>query len=118
MKGNILVVDDSFEDLQAMKVMLEKEGFSVLTATNGAQAMDALDGLSFEAILVDVKIPTLSGYDVIRLLKERLEKKTKLLFVSIVPKKDVDTTFVDGFIQKPFDGRRFMGELKRVLKEK
>ena len=113
----ILVVDDDFEDLSKIKVALEKGGFEVNAATNGAKAIDYLGTEEYAAILVDIRMPTLSGYDLVNLMKERVQKKTKILFISVVPKKEVDMGKVDGFIQKPFNGGdAILKEVKKVLK--
>jgi CheY-like chemotaxis protein len=107
MAKKILVVDDDFKDLTLMKSVLEHEGYEVYGATNGAKAIDML-GTQFDLILIDIKMPTLSGYDLMRLIRERQNGKSKILFVSIVPKKEVDLSDVDGFIQKPFKTTTFL----------
>jgi CheY-like chemotaxis protein len=115
MPKKILVVDDSFEDLEQMKAVLEKAGYSVKAATNGAEALDVLRADGFELILIDIKMPTLSGYDLLRLLRERLNHNSKMVYVSIVPKKEVAMDDVDGFVQKPFNEKSLLAEIKRVL---
>jgi CheY-like chemotaxis protein len=102
MAKKILVVDDEFSDLETIKSVLEKNKYNVDTATNGAQVMDILaEKNGYNLILIDIKMPTLSGYDLLRLLKERAHH-TKLAFISIVPENEVELDDVDGFIQKPF----------------
>jgi len=116
MVKKVLVVDDEFDDLSTMKSVLAGEGFSVFTATNGAQAMDQLKTDGFDLILIDIRMPTLSGYDLVRLLKERTNGKTRMMFVSIVPKQEVDLRGVDGFVQKPFSPKTLIAEVKKALK--
>lgn len=103
----ILVIDDDKADLALMKKLLENEGHEVVAASNGSSAIDIVDSNYFDLILVDIKMKTVSGHDFVRLVKPRLGKKTMLVFVSIVPKKDTDTSNVDGFIQKPFSEKSF-----------
>ena len=117
MAKNILVVDDEFDELNAMKELLEKEGYKVEAVTNGAKALDALTGNGFELILIDIKMPTLSGFDLLRLLRERLNHKAKMIYVSIIPEKDVAMDDVDGFIQKPFSPETFIAKVKEILGE-
>jgi len=64
-KKTILVVDDNFDDLQTMRNILEKEGYPTFVATNGAQAFDATKSGLFDLILIDIRMPTLSGYDLL-----------------------------------------------------
>ncbi len=117
MPGKILVVDDSFDDLENMKPVLEKEGYSVKAATNGTEALDVLKSDGFDPIMVDIKMPTLSGHGLLRLLRERLNHNCKMEHVSIVPKKGVSMEDIDGFMQKPFTAAAVLAEDKRVLKK-
>lgn len=112
----ILVIDDDFDDLTSIKNVLEKEKYKVIGATNGAQALDVLKKDGFDMICLDIQMPTLSGYDVLRILRERLNHKVKMVYVTIVPKQDVDLTDIDGFVQKPFSPSALAKEIKRVLK--
>ena len=114
MKQKILIVDDLFDDLETMKNILKKN-FQVITATNGARALDALIDTKFDLIIIDIKMPILSGYDLTKLLREKLSTKSKLMYVTIVPQQDVDMTGVDGFIQKPFSPKTLLAEVKKVL---
>lgn len=116
MAKKILIVDDDVNDLETMKLILEKEKYSVCTADNGGDALDSIKENKPELILIDIKMPTLSGYDLLRLLRERLNHKVKMIYVSIIPKSDVDLRDIDGFIQKPFMPASLIKEVKRVLK--
>lgn len=116
MVKKILVVDDDFEDLSSVKSILEKAGYSVVGATNGAQGLDALREDGFSLVLIDVRMPTLSGYDLLRILRERLNHKVPMVYITIVPKKEVDMTDIDGFIQKPFNEKSVLKEVKRLIK--
>jgi two-component system response regulator ResD len=112
----VLVVDDEFSDLQTMKSLLEKEGHEVIAVTNGARAFDSLKGDGFGLILLDIKMPTLTGYDLLRLMREKVNHKCPMVYVSIVPKEDVDMTDADGFIQKPFSPKVFIETVNKVMK--
>jgi len=115
MVNRVLIVDDSKEDLASMKVILEKNGCEVVTANNGAEALEQLQSDGFKVALIDIKMPTLSGYDLARLLKERIKHKVRIIYVSIVPMQEVDMDGVDGFIQKPFSPESLMVEVNKVL---
>ena len=115
MSKRILVVDDDSEDLNTMKETLEKEGYEVVVATNGAQALDLLTADGFVLILIDIRMPTLSGYDLLRLLREKVNHSSKMIYVSVVPEKEVDLNDVDGFIQKPFSEESFIDTIKKII---
>jgi CheY-like chemotaxis protein len=115
MVNKVLIVDDNREDLESMKVILEKNNCEVVTASNGAEAIDQLVSDGFKVALIDIKMPTLSGYDLARLLKERVKHKVRIIYVSIVPLQEVDMDGVDGFIQKPFSPESLMAEVNKTL---
>ncbi|MBI1935892.1 hypothetical protein HYS31_05615 [Candidatus Woesearchaeota archaeon] len=73
-----------------------------------------IDKNVFDLILIDILMPE-SGYDLLRLLKEKLGQITKYVYVSIIPKHDANMKDIDGFIQKPFSNEDFIAEVERVL---
>jgi len=116
MAKKILIIDDDLNDLETMRMVLEKEKYTIMTADNGADALDTIKKEKPELIIIDIKMPTLSGYDLLRLLRERLNHKVKMIYASIVPKKEVDMDDIDGFVQKPFMPAILIKEVKKVLK--
>ncbi len=112
----ILIVDDDIKDSELMREILEKEKYKVDVANNGATALDFMNDSEYSLILIDIKLPTLTGYDLLRLLRERIDGKSKMVYVTVVPKKDVDMYKCDGFIQKPFSKETFLKKVKSVLK--
>ena len=53
---------------------------------------------------------------ILRLMRERLNHKVKMIYVSIVPEKEVNMDNIDGFIQKPFSPESLIAGVKKVLK--
>lgn len=111
----VLVVDDDQEDLAVMKKILIKNGYSPVTCSDADEALKNLVGDGFVMLLIDIKLPVLSGYDLLRLMRERVNHFIPLLFVSVVPKDEVDLKDVDGFIQKPFSEEDFIKEVKSAI---
>jgi len=101
-----------------MKKVLEQEGYEVVAVTNGARAFDVLKSVKFDLILIDIQMPTLSGYDLLRLLREKVNHNCPMVYVSIIPKVDVNMSEIDGFIQKPFSSTTFLTTVKKALKKK
>ena len=112
---NILVIDDDNEDLSTIKSVLQKEKYKVTVAKSGAAALDILKKGNFDLILIDILLPDLSGYDLLRLLREKLNHKVKMIYISIVPEKEVLMKDIDGFVQKPFSPASLVSEVKRLL---
>jgi len=115
MEKTIMVVDDESDDLGTIKDALEKEGHMVKAVTNGAEALDLLAEFKFDLILIDIKMPALSGYDLLELFRDRLGNEVKMVFVSIVPEEEANLEGADGFIQKPFMPKELAAQVKAFL---
>ena len=111
----ILIVDDLSGDIDTMKTLLEKQNYKVKTASDGTKALEILRKDKFDIILIDILMPGLSGYDLLRLVREKFNHSAALIYVSIVPKQEIDMTDVDGFIQKPFSPKSFLDGIKKAL---
>src|SRR5688572_29508251 len=61
--GKILLVDDEAANLQLLKALLTREGYSVVTASDGEEALAAVESADPDLVLMDVLMPKLSGYD-------------------------------------------------------
>ena len=112
-----MIVDDDTEDLETMRALLEKEGHEVVSCTDGAQALDNLTEDGFDLILIDIQMPTLTGYDLLRLAREKVNHGVKMIYVTIVPEKEVRMEDTDGFIQKPFSPEGFMEIVNKNLRK-
>ncbi len=115
MAKNVLVIDDNFDDLETMKTLLEKEGFEVKATTNGPDALDLLTVNNFDLVLIGIRTPTLTGYNLFTRIKEKLNNNQKIMYVSIVPEQEVSLENADGFIQKPFSPETFIEKVKKSL---
>lgn len=73
MSGNILIIDDSAAQRKLVRLALETQGYVVVEAEDGMQAMEAMDriGDSTRLILCDVNMPVMNGLEFVRELKKR-----------------------------------------------
>jgi CheY-like chemotaxis protein len=70
-KNSILVVDDEDALRTVLSSELESEGYIVATAGDGDEAISVLQGKSFDLVLLDIKMPRVDGFEVLRFIKER-----------------------------------------------
>ncbi len=119
----LLVVDDEAGILRLLKLELTAQGFRVITANGGEQAVKLADEHRPDAVLLDVMMPGLSGLEVMRRLRERSN-----LPIILVTAKDKDTDKVrglelgaDDYIVKPFNpdelGARVRAVLRRTISQ-
>ncbi len=112
---NVLIIDDEKKEINSIKKVLEKKGFKVSSAMNAIEALDLVEKKNFELILIDILMPIVSGYDLLRLLREKIDSDAKMMFISVVPKKEAQVEGVDGFIQKPFSEQGLLKSIEGVL---
>lgn len=71
MSSKILVVDDDTAFCVMLKTFLQKKGFDVSNAFNGAQAMEALTANAFDVVLTDIRLPDSDGMQLLRFIREK-----------------------------------------------
>ena len=81
MKGMILVVDDEEAARQSLADILRLEGYQVKTAANGEAAVKSLDADEFDLILLDLKMPGMSGLDVMTIANDKAPE-TKIILLT------------------------------------
>ncbi|MDX1436725.1 MAG: response regulator transcription factor [Anaerolineales bacterium] len=82
MKGNILVVDDEEAARQSLADILRLEGYQVKTAANGEAAVKSLEGDEFDLMLLDLKMPGMSGLDVMTVANEEAPETQIILLTA------------------------------------
>jgi len=113
----IMIVDDRPDDLQSMYMILTREGYEIVTANGGEEALEKISTASIDLIIIDIMMPNLSGLDLLRLLRERLNHNIPVVLVSIKPEKEVDMSVVNGFVQKPFSPQILVDTISKTLKD-
>ena len=120
-KKRILVVDDEVDLVETVRFSLELEGYDVLVAYNGEEALNQARKENPDLILLDLMLPKLDGYKVCRLLKfdERYKHIPILMLTAKIQEKDKATGMETGaneYITKPFEMDELMKKVKNYLK--
>lgn len=117
----ILIVDDNATNLKLASVVLEMEGHAVVRAVDAEQALQLLDDLVPDLILMDIALPGMDGLTLTR----RLKATASLSGVPIVAlsafamKGDKERAMAagcDGYITKPIDTRRFPQQVQSYFR--
>ncbi len=120
-KKRILLIDDSELTLAMAGDALEKNGFEVLTATNGLEANHYLfQKQQPDLIIIDVMIPLLNGNKTAKLIKENENtRQIPILLLSSKPEEELQRlareSGAEGFVQKPFDPRLLVAKIEEAL---
>jgi DNA-binding response OmpR family regulator len=118
--SHILVAEDEAHVLLLIERMLQGAGHSVVTATNGDDALRlALDG-SFDLLLLDILLPGREGLEVCREVKQKFEDDAPpvILISALGQRIDVEAGIAagaDDYIIKPFSPRMLLERVDKVL---
>jgi CheY-like chemotaxis protein len=118
MKNRVLVVDDEEGIRLLYKKVLEEEGCcEVELAASGEEAIERLSNNSIDLLLLDIKMPGMDGFEVLRIVKERWKNLPVVLFTAYPNyKNDPSTWESDGFVIKSSDPRNLKNMVKIVCK--
>jgi two-component system response regulator RegX3 len=117
-EATILVVEDEVSFVEALTIGLRREGFEVVVATDGAQALEMFDATDPDLVLLDVMLPKISGVDVCR----QLRKRTQVPIIMVTAKgAEIDTVVglevgADDYVTKPYRLRELVARMRAVLR--
>lgn len=115
---SLLLVDDELPLLGLLKKYLEREGFSVETAENGAQALAAASGKRFHLVVLDLNLPDMGGEEVLSGLLAQ-DPVCKVLISSGMPYSPERVPLADrwrvGALMKPYMPRQLMEAIRGML---
>ena len=123
MAKKILIIDDEELIIKSLKKLIEKNGFEVIVAKNGQDALVVTEDEQFDLIIADIRMPGMNGVETVNSIYNNLQNNKS---------KRVPTIFITGFadeamhqkakelmpvayIYKPFDIADFVDRIKKVL---
>jgi len=105
----ILVVDDNDDNAEIVRTLLESRGFAVLVARDGDKAMTLFESARPALVLLDVRMPGRSGWEVCRLMRQHPEhgRAVRIIMLTALAawndKQSAMQTGADDYITKPID---------------
>ncbi len=117
-KGKILVVDDEKNICDLLRMYLEKEGYSVVMAHTGLDAVNMFALENPDLVLLDIMLPQLDGWQVCREIRKTSEKP----IIMLTAKDEVFDKVLglelgaDDYMTKPFDTKELVARIKAVLR--
>jgi CheY-like chemotaxis protein len=112
----ILLVDDEEHIRLLFKEELEEEGYSIDIASNGFEALEKLKDLSFDLVVLDIKMPGMDGIQTLNEIK-KLNKDQRVILCSAYGefKQDFSSWVSDAYVVKSADTRELKETIKSVL---
>jgi len=119
-KDSILIVDDSADTLEMIQRNLKSEGYQTFTALSAAEAIEILNAAPIDLVITDIKMPKLSGYDLIEHIKENF-KDLEIVVITGYPsiKGAVKAVKIgaEEYLPKPFTDTELFSIVQRALEK-
>jgi len=114
----ILYVEDNEDVADAVRLILNHQGFETKTANCGKIGLEMAKE-KYDLILLDIMLPDMSGWDIYEKLKDRLEN-TKFAFISAIPvskerMEELKKAGVSDYIMKPFEKADLINRINKIL---
>ncbi len=120
MSAKILIADDEPNILLSLEFLMKREGYQVLVARDGQQALDAILQQQPDLVLLDVMMPIKTGFDVLQAVREHDELSA--LRILMLTAKGRDTDMAKGlalgandYMTKPFSTRELVDKVRGLL---
>ncbi len=119
----VLIVDDNDSNITTLKGLLNYEGYTILTATNGAMALEIAESALPDLILLDIKMPVMDGFEVCRRLKSSKETfQIPIIFLTVLSQtSDIVRGLEIGaedYVSKPFKPAELLARVRVHLQLK
>ena len=116
----ILIADDEPYILRSLSFALKKEGFDIIIAYNGEEALEKARQFNPKILFLDVMMPKKNGYEVCNKLKSNPQTKDIHIIIltakgQILDKEKGLTTGADEYITKPFSPREIVNKVKKIM---
>jgi DNA-binding NtrC family response regulator len=117
-KERLLIVDDAKDTLEVLQRNLSSQGYQIFTATSVAEAINILAATPVDLVITDLKMPEVSGMDLIRHVRENL-KDTEVMMITGYPSIEgavaAVKTGAEEYLAKPFSAEELLSAVRRAL---
>ena len=122
MPKTIVIADDEPHVLRSLEFILKKQGYKVITAVNGEEALEKVRGNEPDLVFLDIQMPKMDGNSVLRNLRD--DPKYKDLYIVMITAKGQEAdrlhsleSGANEYVTKPYSPRKLVGRVKEILGE-
>src|ERR1051325_1665961 len=121
MRPRILVIDDERSILDTIQILLKSEGYDVVTSQNGREALDEFDTIQPDIVLTDIRMPAMSGLEILAVVQERDPKVPVILMTAQASLQSAVQAVNQGafyYLQKPFSNDDLVAICRRAAEQR
>ncbi len=121
--ANILVIEDDDIMLKAIRNILGKDGYNLITAKDGKEAFEKLDGGEYDVVVTDLMMPYANGLEVVsRLRSDETKRNVGIIVISSVGNEETITEAfrlgADDYLKKPIMAGELLIRIRKLLANK
>lgn len=122
MPKTIVIADDEPHVLRSLEFILKKQGYRVVTATNGEEALDRVKQNNPDLVFLDIQMPKMDGNTVLRKLREEAEYQSLYIVMITAKGQEVDRlnsleSGANEYVTKPYSPRKLVSRVQEILGE-
>ena len=122
MPKTIVIADDEPHVLRSLEFILKKQGYSVVTAVNGEEALERVKETNPDLVFLDIQMPKMDGNSVLRHLRD--DPNYQDLYIVMITAKGQEADRLNSlesganeYVTKPYSPRKLIGRVKEILGE-
>jgi two-component system alkaline phosphatase synthesis response regulator PhoP len=122
LSAKILIADDEPNIVAALEFLLQRDGYEVIVARNGEEALKLVEDSDPDLVLLDVMMPVRSGYEVCTRIRERADWRHIKIIMLSAKGRDAEVNKglsigADLYVTKPFSTRDLMSKISELLED-
>ena len=119
-RKKILIVDDELSILVPLQFLMEKEGYETKLAQSGKEAIEKIDQIRPDLILLDIMLPDLDGYEIYQMIRQRTEWESIRIIFLTAKNREADMAKgmaldADAYITKPFSNKQVVEKVGELI---
>ncbi|WP_319525511.1 response regulator [uncultured Desulfosarcina sp.] len=116
----ILIVDDELSILVPLQFLMEKEGYVAKLAQSGKEAIEKIQAIQPDLVLLDIMLPDLDGYEIYQMIRNHREWESIRVIFLTAKNRDADIAKglamgADAYITKPFSNTELMEKIRQLI---
>ncbi|MBX3647548.1 MAG: two-component system response regulator [Betaproteobacteria bacterium HGW-Betaproteobacteria-14] len=120
MTKRILIVDDEPNIVVSLEFLMKREGFEVVVAGDGEAALQAMEQLKPDLVLLDIMLPKMNGFEVCQTIRSRPEWQSVKIVMLTAKGRDTEVAKgtalgADAYMTKPFSTKDLIEQVRQLL---
>ena len=119
-RKRILIIEDEPQIVRALELLMEREGFEVRSASDGIEALHAIEDATPDLILLDLMMPRMDGFELCQRIRSNPAWKDMIIIILTAKGRDIErekgmALGADHYVTKPFSTREVVKLIKSAL---